>query len=80
MWIEGGGGRDSVILLLMILDIVLIEGQSKEENKVWWLSKICLNDVSMSGREGREELPKVHVVYDVHIVQRYAEKMMSDMF
>jgi len=31
--------------------------------------------MSMSGREGREELPKVHVVYDVHIVQRYAEKI-----
>jgi len=29
----------------------------------------------MSGRMGGEEEPKVHVVYDVHIVQRYEEKM-----
>ena len=29
----------------------------------------------MSGRMGGEEEPKVHVEYDVHIVQRYEEKM-----
>ena len=70
MWIEGGGGMDKAICLLMILDI-LEEGQSGEENKEWWLSKMCLKDINISGRIGGEEEPKVHVVYDIHIVQRY---------
>jgi len=30
---EGGGGMDKAICLLMIFDIVLKEGQSDEENK-----------------------------------------------
>ena len=72
---EGGGGMDKAICLLMIFDIVLKEGQSDEDNKEWWLSRMCLKVIIMSGRMGGEEDPKVHVVYDVHIVQRYEEKM-----
>ena len=36
---------------------------------------MCLKDINMSGRIGEEEEAKVHVVYDIHIVQRYEEKM-----
>jgi len=75
IWIEGGGGIDNDILLLTIVDNVLIEGHSGEGNKEQWLNRICLKDMRMSVRIDGEEDPKVQEVYEVHIVQRYVEKI-----
>ena len=57
----------------------MIEGHSGEENKERWLNRICLKDMRMSVRIDGEEDPKVQEVYEVHIVQRYVEKIRRAM-
>ena len=61
MYIVGRGGREEEISLLIILDKVLIEGQSGEK-RVLKLRRMCLKEMRMSGKIGGEDKPKVHDV------------------
>ena len=69
MYIVGRGGREEEISLLIILDKVLIEGQSGEEKRVLKLRRMCLKEMRMSGKIGGK--------YDIftvrHLVNSYYE-------